>query len=67
MFKGGQGYQNGNFQDPMSMGQNRRMTNPVFKPDPIGVGGQRNINEPVRRMDNFPQPPGALVANPPMI
>ena len=39
IFEGGQGYQNGNFQDPMLVGRNRKMNNPVFKPDPIGVGG----------------------------
>ena len=37
-FKGGQGYPNGNFQDPTSMGQHRRVNNPVFKTDHMGVG-----------------------------
>ena len=64
MFEGGQGYKNGNFQDPMRMGQNRRVNKPVFKPDPLWIDGRRNINEPIRKMDNFPQPHVALVANP---
>ena len=45
-FEGGQGHINKNIQDPTLVGQNRRMNNPVFKPDLAGIGVQRNGHEP---------------------
>ena len=51
------------------MGQNRRVNNnSMFKPEPAGIGvGQRNINEPPRRMENLPKPPDTLAVHPPMV
>ena len=43
------------------------MNNPTFKLDPVGVGGRRNGNEPIRRMENFPPPPGVPMANLPLV
>ena len=67
IFEGGQGYLNGNFQDPTSIGQHRRLNNPVFEPDYIGVGLRRNGNEPSRRMKNFPLPPSVPMHNHPLV
>ena len=36
-FEGGHGYPNGNLQDPVPLDQYRRVNNPVFELDHIGV------------------------------
>ena len=67
MFEGGQGFLNGNLQDPVLICQHKRMNNPVFEPDLVGVGLRKNVNEPIKRIENFQPPPGAPMANPPLI
>ena len=49
------------------MSQYRKVNNLVLKPDHIGVGVQRNKNEPGKRMENVPIPIGALLVNPHLV